>query len=421
MDSVKDQKILSQTDIDTLVKAIDDGRLEEWLRSHKEYESKKSRFKDDVIYEAEDHDLFYANYDLEKLTDDKSVLRRYAYRDTQSFRRYKYFMILEDYQHRGVNMVSAVGVPENKANVSYDYELNRNHAVVYLADASSFTYFRPAKNKEVNNISGGIVIMTELLLHLNCSFTQSEKQECVRFIKRIKSLANLARTYGILALEEEMESEESFFLKTGISLIVDGTDPVLVKTILQNLILSDKYTGAELLGRLILAEGVLSIQQGENPRIIGLKLASMLGEEFVRREKEEFLCEQMDVMKKIQFLEEVKGKQRLPESSVFESKILDLDNRSIQLVLRGISEACLIGALCGCGGEVVRKIFSNVSEALGYRLEQGMEVFKLEDKEYVLKCQAKILEKAASHERMGEIVTINRRDGVVTEQNIVTG
>ncbi|MCL1996884.1 MAG: motility protein A [Defluviitaleaceae bacterium] len=52
-------------------------------------------------------------------------------------------------------------------------------------------------------------------------------------IKEIVELANLARREGILALEERAGSMEDPFLKKGIMLIVDGTDPSLVRSILE--------------------------------------------------------------------------------------------------------------------------------------------------------------------------------------------
>lgn len=46
-------------------------------------------------------------------------------------------------------------------------------------------------------------------------------------------LANIARREGILALEEEANSLDDPFLKKGIILVVDGSDPELVKNILE--------------------------------------------------------------------------------------------------------------------------------------------------------------------------------------------
>lgn len=52
-------------------------------------------------------------------------------------------------------------------------------------------------------------------------------------IKNIISLSNTARKEGLLALEETATAIEDDFLKKGILLIVDGTDPELVRSILE--------------------------------------------------------------------------------------------------------------------------------------------------------------------------------------------
>ena len=52
-------------------------------------------------------------------------------------------------------------------------------------------------------------------------------------IKNIIDLANVARKEGLLALEEAANSIEDPFLKKGVMLVVDGTDPELVRGILE--------------------------------------------------------------------------------------------------------------------------------------------------------------------------------------------
>lgn len=52
-------------------------------------------------------------------------------------------------------------------------------------------------------------------------------------IKQIIELSNVARKEGLLALEESANTLEEPFMKKGILLIVDGTDPELVRGILE--------------------------------------------------------------------------------------------------------------------------------------------------------------------------------------------
>lgn len=52
-------------------------------------------------------------------------------------------------------------------------------------------------------------------------------------IQKIIDLSNVARKEGLLALEESANALEDSFMKKGILLIVDGTDPELVRNILE--------------------------------------------------------------------------------------------------------------------------------------------------------------------------------------------
>lgn len=52
-------------------------------------------------------------------------------------------------------------------------------------------------------------------------------------IRNIIDLANVARKEGLLALEEAANNIEDPFLKKGVMLVVDGTDPELVRGILE--------------------------------------------------------------------------------------------------------------------------------------------------------------------------------------------
>lgn len=52
-------------------------------------------------------------------------------------------------------------------------------------------------------------------------------------IDKVIELANVARREGLLALEEAVDEVNDDFLKKGVMLIVDGTDPEMVKNILE--------------------------------------------------------------------------------------------------------------------------------------------------------------------------------------------
>ncbi len=173
--------------------------------------------------------------------------------------------------------------------------------------------------------------------------------DLVSLVQTLVSFAEKARREGLLALEEDVSKLDDEFLKKGIQLVVDGTDPELVKSILDTEIgllesrhadnkalfdtlgemapafgmlgtligliqmlknldnpdalgpgmavalittfygsfianvfaipISKKLaarTAQEVLARELIVEGVLSIQAGENPRIVEEKLKVFL-------------------------------------------------------------------------------------------------------------------------------------------------
>lgn len=64
-------------------------------------------------------------------------------------------------------------------------------------------------------------------------------------IEKVIELSNTARKEGLLALEEAAQSIDEPFLKKGILLIVDGTDPELVRSILETELtcIEDRHKG----------------------------------------------------------------------------------------------------------------------------------------------------------------------------------
>jgi len=191
----------------------------------------------------------------------------------------------------------------------------------------------------------------------NLFFTKDMNSQYV--ITRIIELANIARKEGLLALEEAASNLNDPFLQKGVLLIVDGTDPELVRNIMEteisfveerhkqgqgifetmgslapaygmigtligliNMLLAlddpdmlgpnmsvalittfygsvlanflfipmanklKQRSGQELLYKGIMLEGLLSIQAGENPRIIEEKLKAFLSPAERKKEKD---------------------------------------------------------------------------------------------------------------------------------------
>ena len=74
--------------------------------------------------------------------------------------------------------------------------------------------------------------VTEALKIVKKAFSSREPNQG-ETIDKIIEIANVARREGLLALEEAAEKIDDDFLQKGIMLIVDGTDPELVRNILE--------------------------------------------------------------------------------------------------------------------------------------------------------------------------------------------
>ena len=178
---------------------------------------------------------------------------------------------------------------------------------------------------------------------------KAEKTEVIAAIEELIKLSNIARKEGLLALEETARNMDDPFVKKGLMLVVDGTEPDLVASIMESELnslesrhkdvigfwenlasmgpawgmigtliglvnmlgaLDDPSTigpsmavalittlygslmanwigtpianklkvknGEEVLTKEILVEGILSIQAGENPRVIEEKLKTFI-------------------------------------------------------------------------------------------------------------------------------------------------
>ncbi|MDD5092226.1 MAG: MotA/TolQ/ExbB proton channel family protein [Candidatus Wallbacteria bacterium] len=100
------------------------------------------------------------------------------------------------------------------------------------------------------------------------------KTNPLEIIASLVSFAEKARREGLLALEDDVEKLDDEFLKKGIQLVVDGTDPELVKRILETEMgyLSERHTTGQ---EILISMGAYAPAFGMIGTLIGLIL--MLG------------------------------------------------------------------------------------------------------------------------------------------------
>jgi hypothetical protein len=200
-------------------------------------------------------------------------------------------------------------------------------------------------------------------------FTYEEKKACLPVIDLIMDCANTAKQYGVLALEEWIKGKHPF-LAYMLTLVVDGTDPELVTDIGKTLIDADDHKGSELLSRMIMLEGILSVQAGENPRIIEMKLLCMLGERFLM---EKGIMDNPTDMETKRRYNELTTREGIPGSETFNATVQALSDREIQFMLRETDQNDLCVALKGASGAAGERIMMNLSKRLGNMILEEME------------------------------------------------
>ena len=216
-------------------------------------------------------------------------------------------------------------------------------------------------------------------------FTHDEREACLPIVDLIVECANVARKEGVLALEEFSINKGNDFLTFAMQLVCDGYPPDLVKSMLEILISTGNHSGSTLLERLIILDGVLSIQSGENPRIIETKLLCFLGEDYLRK-RNLFPYHNPPVPD----LSEIFSDTTPPEYDAFDKTIQTLSNMGLQGVLKEISNMDLIFALKGCNLKTAQKLLGCLSASLGRAILDSVMADDSIQPEQILEAHEKI-------------------------------
>ena len=117
--------------------------------------------------------------------------------------------------------------------------------------------------------------------------TLTEARKLFGMCKVMVDFSEKARREGILALDEGIDDNSGIYadlhgmlwdyFKVLMRLVVDGTDASVIENIATYLVSTTNANNDVLLTMMVISEGVLSIQAGDNPRILTERLLSMLG------------------------------------------------------------------------------------------------------------------------------------------------
>jgi len=225
------------------------------------------------------------------------------------------------------------------------------------------------------------------------TFTDSDRDACLPIIDFLVECADVAKNEGTLALHELVYEHDNYFLKFAMSMIADGFDPEYVKNVSTILVNSENHTGQELLERKIITEAVLSIQTGEHPRAMEMKLFAYLGENYLKKRGYSHPPEHKPP-KSAHFLvrlHTVVAENSLPECKKFEKAVLALSDDALRQVIMETEQRWWVKALKGCGEDVAKKIGNNVSRRLEKMIAEDIEYIGTLDTAVILDEQSKIM------------------------------
>jgi chemotaxis protein MotA len=120
-------------------------------------------------------------------------------------------------------------------------------------------------------------MLRDLALAAKAACSKEDQESLVPLVQQLRDLGEVAFKRGLLALEGELMQIKDPFLKLGIQLIVDKTEPENVQDILDSDIYYNESNGRELLKKIIIREGLLRIQAGDNARNILICTKIFLG------------------------------------------------------------------------------------------------------------------------------------------------
>ena len=216
------------------------------------------------------------------------------------------------------------------------------------------------------------------------------KRQCLALVSEILFLATKARNYGLLSLGKEAEESDSFLLRKGLQLALDGVKSQTARTILELYIFTGDYTGKDLLERCLILEGVMGILEGAHPKLLREILLSFLGESGHSLYKEEFEAREREKLES--YLKKIEEQPAASNSSAKLGNIIaKLNGKAIKQFLQVINIDDLAKAIKGMDGKVQIKLFNHLPERGASLLLESVEKIDSIEPHETLEAQNKVV------------------------------
>lgn len=201
------------------------------------------------------------------------------------------------------------------------------------------------------------------------------KNKLLESAEQIIMLAETARQRGLLALEEIVENIESDYAKQLITLMIDGTDPVIIAEIATNKYWTDAPEDVQAMIYYIYLRGILGIQSGEHPKLLEKILLSLIPIEVCEeykawvdeREKQSQIRYENAITEKFSNIStQFSSENTLKSISDLENQLQMYPNPSIQRIARDIDNRTWAVCVYALKGEkhckMQSKLLDNISK-----------------------------------------------------------
>ena len=138
------------------------------------------------------------------------------------------------------------------------------------------------------------------------------------------------------------------------------------REVLQNYIIAGGYKGKELLERILIMEGTISIINGNNAKVVCEKLAAYFGESFSPEYEKYFKLnfdnpdDNNEIVKS--FNEKIKNIEYPQGTNLLEEHFKSLSDHDIQLLIKYMEPSDFVGTICGSSEFVIYTLLKNMSQ-----------------------------------------------------------
>lgn len=232
-------------------------------------------------------------------------------------------------------------------------------------------YYKKYKSEADNNLRHNCeekdcMNINQIYKEAGCS--KEEKMKLLPVIKKLLELSAKTRNEGLFSLENEIEGLESLYFKKALEMLIDGLEPEMIKERLLNYALCGGSTRYELLMRLLIMEGILSIQKGITTYMLRDALVTYLGDDYIEEAYRYFGIDAASQKKaRENFILSIKDKRVLSKDcALLECPLSKMDSRSLQRLLREIDPLTLAEAISGSSGAIQEKVLTHMSARWAY-------------------------------------------------------